>query len=122
MIHKLTMPKFGLSMTEGKVEAWLVEEGGEIEPGMEVADIETEKISGSVEVPPGVSGILRRHVAGVGDVLPVGALLAVVAEAGVSDEDIDALVAEFQATFVPEEAAEEGPACQVVEVDGSRIW
>jgi pyruvate dehydrogenase E2 component (dihydrolipoamide acetyltransferase) len=120
-IHKLTMPKWGLSMTEGKVEAWLVDEGGEIEPGMEVADVDTDKISGSVEVPPGVAGILRRQVARTGDVLPVGALLAVVAEASVPDEEIEALIAEFQSTFVPEAAAEEGPAPQDVEVGGTRL-
>lgn len=120
-IHKLTMPKWGLSMTEGKVEAWLVAEGDPIEPGMEVADVDTEKISGSVEVPPGVTGILRRQVAATGDVLPVGALLAVVAGAEVADEEIEALIAEFQATFVPEEAAEEGPARQDVEVAGTRL-
>jgi pyruvate dehydrogenase E2 component (dihydrolipoamide acetyltransferase) len=120
-IHKLTMPKWGLSMTEGKVEAWLVEEGGEIKPGMEVADVDTDKISGSVEVPPGVEGILRRQVARAGDVLPVGALLAVVADAGVSDSEVEALIAEFQSTFVPEAAAEEGPAPQDVEVGGVRL-
>jgi pyruvate dehydrogenase E2 component (dihydrolipoamide acetyltransferase) len=121
VIHKLTMPKWGLSMTEGKVEAWLVEEGGEIEPGMAVADVDTEKISGSVEVPPGVTGILRRQVGRAGDVLPVGALLAVVAEAGVPDAEIEALIAEFQSTFVPEAAAEEGPVGQDVEVGGIRL-
>jgi pyruvate dehydrogenase E2 component (dihydrolipoamide acetyltransferase) len=120
-IHKLTMPKWGLSMTEGKVEAWLVEEGGEIEPGMEVADVDTDKISGSVEVPPGVTGILRRQVGRTGDVLPVGALLGVVADAGVPEEEIEALIAEFQSTFVPEAAAEEGPVGQDVEVGGVRL-
>jgi pyruvate dehydrogenase E2 component (dihydrolipoamide acetyltransferase) len=120
-VHKLTMPKWGLSMTEGKVGAWLVEEGDEIEPGIEVADVETEKISGSVEVPPGMTGILRRQVARVGDVIPVGALLAVVAGADVSDAEIEAVVAEFQASFVPEAAAEGGPAPQDVEVEGIRL-
>jgi pyruvate dehydrogenase E2 component (dihydrolipoamide acetyltransferase) len=120
-IHKLTMPKWGLSMTEGKVEGWLVAEGEEIQPGMEVADVETEKISGSVEVPPGVTGLLRRQVARAGDWLPVGALLAVVAAADVPDADIDAVVAEFQATFVPEAAAEEGPAATDIDVAGTRL-
>jgi pyruvate dehydrogenase E2 component (dihydrolipoamide acetyltransferase) len=120
-IHTLTMPKWGLSMTEGKVEAWLVAEGDAIEPGMEVTDVDTGKISGSVEVPPGMTGVLRRQVAATGEVLPVGALLAVVADAGVADADIEALVAEFQASFVPEEAAEEGPTPQDVEVGGQRL-
>jgi pyruvate dehydrogenase E2 component (dihydrolipoamide acetyltransferase) len=120
-IHKLTMPKWGLSMTEGKVEGWLVAEGEEIQPGMEVADVETEKISGSVEVPPGVTGLLRRQVARACDWLPVGALLAVVAAADVPDADIDAVVAEFQATFVPEAAAEEGPAATDIDVAGTRL-
>jgi pyruvate dehydrogenase E2 component (dihydrolipoamide acetyltransferase) len=120
-IHTLTMPKWGLSMTEGKVEAWLVAEGDAIEPGMEVADVDTGKISGSVEAPPGMTGVLRRQVAATGEVLPVGALLAVVAGAEVADADIEALVVEFQANFVPEAAAEEGPAPQDVEVGGVRL-
>ena len=120
-IHKLTMPKWGLSMTEGKVEAWLVAEGDPIEPGMEVADVDTGKISGSVEVPPGMTGLLRRQVAAANDVLPVGALLGVIAGAEVGDEEIEALIAEFQATFVPEAADEEGPAPEDVEVGGTRI-
>jgi pyruvate dehydrogenase E2 component (dihydrolipoamide acetyltransferase) len=52
--------------------------------------------------------VLRRRVGQVGDVIPVGGLLGVVAGAADSDADIDAFVAEFQASFVPEAEEEAG--------------
>ncbi len=120
-IRTICMPKWGLSMKEGKVAGWLVSEGDSISPGDEVVDIETEKISSAVEAADG--GTLRRCVAGEGEVLPVGALLAVVAEENVDDSAVDAFVADFQANFVPPEDDDEesGPATETVEVDGRAI-
>lgn len=118
-ITKLGMPKWGLSMTEGKLVAWLVEEGTELEPGDDVAEVETEKINGVVEAP--AAGVLRRKVAHVGETWPVGSLLGVIAAPSVPDAEIDAFVAEFQATFVPE-AEEEGEAgAEGVNLDGRTI-
>lgn len=119
-ISKVTMPKWGLSMTEGRVMEWLVPEGDDIAPGDEVVEAESEKIAGAVEV--SVAGVLRRQTAAVGDVVPVGGLLGVIAPADVADEDIDAFVVEFQATFVPPEEGEDtGPQPQTVEIGGRRL-
>ena len=74
-LHALTMPKWGLSMKEGKVAGWLVEEGAEVNAGVELVEIETEKILSTLEAP--LSGILHRQVARIEDVVPVGGLLGV---------------------------------------------
>ena len=56
-------------------------------------------------------------MAAEGDVIPVGGLLGVIADATVPDEEIDAFVAEFEASFVPGESEEDaGPAPETVEV------
>jgi pyruvate dehydrogenase E2 component (dihydrolipoamide acetyltransferase) len=118
VIEKLGMPKWGLSMTEGRLLDWLVDEGDEIAVGQEVAEVETEKITGAVEAP--AAGVLRRRVAAVGDVVPVGGLLGVIAGAEVADAEIDAFVAEFEAAFVPEEE-DAGPEPEIVTVGAGTL-
>lgn len=120
-IRPLTMPKWGLAMKEATVLEWRVAEGDQVQPGDEVVDIETEKIAGAVEVRE--AGVLRRRVAAEGQVLPIGALLAVLATADVPDAEIDAFVAEFQASFVPSDAdeTEQGEATETVDIGGRSI-
>jgi pyruvate dehydrogenase E2 component (dihydrolipoamide acetyltransferase) len=96
-ILAVTMPKFGLAMTEGKVVSWAKEEGMVVGVGDEIADIETTKITNAYESP--VAGILRRHVAKDQEDLPVGALIAVIADSSVGDSEIDAFIEQFQAEF-----------------------
>ncbi|HVA39005.1 MAG TPA: biotin/lipoyl-containing protein [Candidatus Dormibacteraeota bacterium] len=92
-VHALTMPKLGLTMKEGSVAHWYAEPGGQVKAGEPVADIESSKITAAYEAP--VSGVLRRQTAAKGTVLPVGALIGVVASEDVADAEIDAFVGAF---------------------------
>ena len=114
------MPKWGLSMKTGKIVEWFVAEGDTIAKGDDVVDIETDKIAGTLESP--VEGPVRRIIAEPGADLPVGAVLAVVAPAEVSDSDVDAVVEEARAA-VASGALEAGdePEPQLVDVGGRTI-
>ena len=77
-IYPVTMPKWGLSMQEGKVNRWLVDVGDSLQAGAEVVEVESDKIAGVIEAAGG--GVLRRRIAKEDDVLPVGALLALISD------------------------------------------
>ena len=103
-IHPLLMPKWGISMKEGRITEWLVAEGEPTTAGDEIVEVETDKIASSVETQSG--GVLRRRVAREGEVLPVGALLGVVADSDATDSEIDRFVLDFEVHSVLDESAE----------------
>jgi pyruvate dehydrogenase E2 component (dihydrolipoamide acetyltransferase) len=104
-IKALTIPKWGMAMEEGTLVNWLVNEGDTIGIGDEVAEIESSKIVNVME--SHVAGTLRRKVAVEDEILPVGGLLAVVADADVPDEEIDRFIAGF--TAVPQAVSTKEP-------------
>ncbi|MEP6549393.1 MAG: dihydrolipoamide acetyltransferase family protein [Gammaproteobacteria bacterium] len=97
-ISAITMPKWGIEMTEGTVTGWRVSEGERIERGAEILDVETEKIVNAVEAPAG--GVLRRILTKDGDTLAVGALIGVIAEETVSDAEVKRFIESFVAAVV----------------------
>jgi pyruvate dehydrogenase E2 component (dihydrolipoamide acetyltransferase) len=107
VVTPIRMPKWGLSMQEGAIVDWWKSEGAVVTEGEDLVDIETSKITNVCESP--AAGVLRRIVAQPGETLPVGALLGVLAEADVSEDDVSAFITEFQASFTPAEVDGDGP-------------
>lgn len=83
----ITMPKWGLTMKEGKISKWFKKEGDPVEKGEELFEVETEKIINTVEA--SASGILFQIVAPVGATVPVTAIVAIIAEPGERPERIE---------------------------------
>jgi len=120
-IVAVAMPKWGLSMQLGKITGWMVAEGDDVGAGDEIADIETDKIAGTLESPQ--AGTVRRLVAQVGEDVPVSGTIALIAPADVSDDALDAAVAQARAVIdagVPDEAAGQ-PVVETAEVGGRKI-
>ena len=92
---KVTMPKWGLSMVQGTVSDWVVDEGEELEKGQEIVEIETDKIANVLESPS--SGTLKKIVAQPGEVLPVAALIGVITNGDVSETELEAFIEQEQA-------------------------
>jgi pyruvate dehydrogenase E2 component (dihydrolipoamide acetyltransferase) len=80
VITEVRMPKLGMAMNKGVVTKWLKAEGEAVQEGADLFELSTEKISAVVPAP--ASGLLGRVVADPGTELPVGALLALIGEAG----------------------------------------
>jgi pyruvate dehydrogenase E2 component (dihydrolipoamide acetyltransferase) len=81
------MPKLGLTMTEGTVSSWLKKEGDEVKEGEPLFEVETDKLTNTIEAP--ASGILRKIIVAAGATVPVLDKVAVIAAA---DEDISGLL------------------------------
>ena len=101
MATKIMMPKLSDTMEEGVILKWLRKEGEMIKQGEILVEIESDKADMELEAYD--SGILRKIVVPAGSKAPIGALIAVIGEAG---EDIASLLAESPALPAAKKQAE----------------
>ena len=109
MATSIVMPQLGYDMREGTVVRWVKQEGDEVVANEVIAEIETDKAV--VEFKPTTGGVLRRIVAGEGEAVPVGELIAVIGDADEALPDDLGAPAAAPATAEPA-AAPSAPATQ----------
>jgi pyruvate dehydrogenase E2 component (dihydrolipoamide acetyltransferase) len=104
MEKSLTMPKLGATMTEGTVLRWFHQPGERITKGEPLLEVMTDKINIEVEAP--IDGRLVKVLAQDGDVLPIGAPLALL----VDDAATQAITENER--FLPSERVASTPAAK----------
>jgi pyruvate dehydrogenase E2 component (dihydrolipoamide acetyltransferase) len=100
------MPKYGWTMTEGKITKWLKREGDTIREGEALFEIETEKVETEVEAM--ASGILSRILAPEGSVVPVGQPIGIISLPGEDVPEISIIPSEME---IRPERTDEGLPC-----------
>ena len=107
MAEKVIMPKQGLQMTEGTILSWLINEGEACEEGKPLFEMETDKLTITMDAP--ASGTLLKIVRGEGETVPITNTIAVI---GTPGEDISAILAEAasQGGAAEAEAPADAPA------------
>jgi len=99
---EMLMPKMGESITEGTVLIWLKKEGDSIEQDESVLEVATDKVD--TEVPSIHGGILKKILVKEGDVVAVGAPIAII-----ETSDSDAQTAPAAKSSPKEEVIQAAP-------------
>jgi pyruvate/2-oxoglutarate dehydrogenase complex dihydrolipoamide acyltransferase (E2) component len=74
----VVLPKWGVSMQEGTITEWLAAEGETVDEDQPIAHVETDKVEADVEAP--VAGVLTKQCVAAGEIVKVGAVVAVIEE------------------------------------------
>jgi len=77
MATDVILPKWGLTMEDGTVVAWYVDEGDHVVEGEVIGEVETEKVENELEAP--CAGVVARILVDEDETVDVGTVLAVIA-------------------------------------------
>ena len=77
---EVLVPQWGMGMSEATVVTWLVTEGGHVDAGADLVEIEAEKSEDVIKAP--VAGIIETIVVGEGETAAVRDVLARIRPAG----------------------------------------
>jgi 2-oxoglutarate dehydrogenase E2 component (dihydrolipoamide succinyltransferase) len=80
VIHDITMPKLGETVTEGTISSWLKNAGDTVEFDDPLFEVSTDKVDS--EIPSPYDGVLLEILVAAGETVPVGTPLARIGEAG----------------------------------------
>jgi pyruvate/2-oxoglutarate dehydrogenase complex dihydrolipoamide acyltransferase (E2) component len=72
MSTELRIPKLAVSMQEGTIQAWLVDDGATVTEGQPIYTLEAEKTTTDIEAP--ASGVLR-YTGATGTIYKVGTVI-----------------------------------------------
>lgn len=119
MSVNVTMPKLGMTMKTGKLSKWYKNEGESVDKREDLFEVETEKITNKIESP--ATGILFQIVVPEGATVPVGTILAVMAQAGEQPERIEGLQAGEVVEMNPEAKKPQAAGAETGPVQKKRI-
>ncbi|MBW1861726.1 MAG: 2-oxo acid dehydrogenase subunit E2 [Deltaproteobacteria bacterium] len=114
MATEVVIPNLGYTMTVAKILGWKKSVGDPIEFEEPLLEIETDKVNYLIEAPE--SGVVKALLANVGDEIPVGGIVAIIAAA---DEEVDVSLSEKKEP-IPEGPPVEEPKEAVFTNSGRR--
>ncbi|GIW28470.1 MAG: dihydrolipoamide acetyltransferase component of pyruvate dehydrogenase complex [Meiothermus sp.] len=119
MPKEVVLPELAESVVEGEILRWLVNEGDALKKDQPFVEVMTDKVT--VELPSPYEGVLLQKLVKEGQVVPVHAPIALIAEPG----EVDAVVSDKKPAPAPSLQAQEERSIvepgQVAEDDGASL-